>query len=33
MFSLSSFVIGPAVAGDEPPARPGIEQSGHDDHH
>ena len=32
MFSLSSFVIGPALAGDEPPARPGIEQSGHDEH-
>jgi hypothetical protein len=33
MFSLSSFVIGPAIAGDEPPAGPGIEQSGHDEHH
>lgn len=36
MFSLSSFVIGPAISGggDQPPARPGIEQpAGHDQHH
>jgi hypothetical protein len=32
-FSLSSFVIGPAIAGDDAPARPGIEQDGHDEHH
>ena len=35
MFSLSSFVIGPAISGgDEPPPQPGIEQrAGHDGHH
>ena len=33
MFSLSSFVIGPAISGDDAPARPGIEQGGHDQHH
>ena len=36
MFSLSSFVIGPAIAGsDESPApEPGIQQpTGHDQHH
>ncbi|HET8953204.1 MAG TPA: hypothetical protein VFN44_21965 [Solirubrobacteraceae bacterium] len=35
MFSLSSFVIGPAIAGENEPApRPGIEQpAGHDGHH
>ena len=33
MFSLSSFVIGPAISGADTPARPGIEQSGHDEHH
>jgi hypothetical protein len=33
MFSLSSFVIGPAISGDEAPARPGIEQDGHEEHH
>jgi apolipoprotein N-acyltransferase len=33
MFSLSSFVIGPAIASDNAPARPGIEQGGHDQHH
>lgn len=32
-FSLSSFVIGPAIAGDEAPAQPGIEQDGHVEHH
>lgn len=36
MFSLSSFVIGPAIAGgdESPPAKPGIQQpAGHDQHH
>ena len=35
MFSLSSFVIGPAISGEnEPPPRPGVEQpAGHDGHH
>ena len=33
MFSLSSFVIGPAISGEDGSARPGIEQSGHDQHH
>lgn len=33
MFSLSSFVIGPAISGDEAPAQPGIEQDGHEQHH
>jgi hypothetical protein len=34
MFSLSSFVIGPAIAGDDESTRPGIEQrGGHVDHH
>jgi len=33
MFSLSSFVIGPAISGDDSPARPGIEQDGHEQHH
>jgi hypothetical protein len=36
MFSLSSFVLGPAISGwgDDPPAAPGIERpAGHDQHH
>ena len=34
MFSLSSFVIGPAIAGEDGSARPGIEQrGGHEEHH
>jgi hypothetical protein len=36
MFSLSSFVIGPAISGGDEPAKPGpgIEQpAGHDGHH
>lgn len=35
MFSLSSFVIGPAISGgDDPAPQPGIEQpTGHDGHH
>ena len=33
MFSLSSFVIGPAIAGGEEPAQPGIEKDGHAEHH
>lgn len=34
MFSLSSFVVGPAIWGDDSPARPGIEQpDGHEQHH
>ena len=33
MFSLSSFVIGPAISGGDAPARPGIEEDGHDQHH
>lgn len=33
MFSLSSFVIGPAISGDNESARPGIEQDGHEQHH
>mgnify|MGYP000147275046 CR=1 FL=1 len=33
MFSLSSFVIGPAISGEDPPARPGLEQDGHGQHH
>jgi predicted PurR-regulated permease PerM len=35
MFSLSSFVIGPAISGGEDtPARPGIEQQDrHEQHH
>jgi hypothetical protein len=33
MFSLSSFVIGPAISGDSGSARPGIEQDGHEQHH
>ncbi len=33
MFSLSSFVIGPAISGDDAPSRPGIEQVGRDQHH
>ena len=32
-FSLSSFVIGPAISGDDAPARPVIEQDGHEQHH
>lgn len=34
-FSLSSFVVGPAIAGGEDePSRPGIQQpAGHDEHH
>jgi len=36
MFSISSFVIGPLITGDEDnaPAQPGIEQPpGHEEHH
>ena len=34
MFSLSSFVIAPAITGDEnTPTTPGIEQPGHGQHH
>ena len=34
MFSLSSFVIGPAISGGDEPAQPGIEQpEGHEQHH
>jgi hypothetical protein len=35
MFSLSSFVVGPAIAGDDDqPSPPGIEQpNGHEEHH
>ncbi|HEU0247876.1 MAG TPA: hypothetical protein VFR38_12395 [Gaiellaceae bacterium] len=33
MFSLSSFVIGPAISGENAPARPGIEDVGHAEHH
>ncbi len=35
MFSLSSFVIGPAITGsDSEPAKPGTEQpAGHEEHH
>ena len=33
MFSLSSFVVGPAISGDTEPARPGIERDGHEQHH
>ena len=35
MFSLSSFVIGPAISGgDDPAPKPGVEQpAGHDGHH
>lgn len=33
MFSLSSFVIGPAISGGDAPAQPGIEQDGHEQHH
>lgn len=36
MFSLSSFVIGPAISGEEAPVtpQPGIEQpAGHEQHH
>ena len=33
MFSLSSFVIGPAISGEDAPTRPGIEQGGHEQHH
>jgi hypothetical protein len=33
MFSLSSFVIGPAISADDKPAQPGIEQGGHNQHH
>ncbi|HSI96902.1 MAG TPA: hypothetical protein VK926_00940 [Gaiellaceae bacterium] len=32
-FSLSSFVIGPAISGDEGPARPATEQEDHAEHH
>lgn len=32
MFSLSSFVIGPAISGDEAPAQPDIQQE-HEQHH
>jgi len=33
MFSLSSFVIGPAISSDDSPARPGIQDDGHAQHH
>lgn len=34
MFSLSSFVVGPAISGgDSTREQPGIEQRGHDEHH
>jgi len=33
MFSLSSFVIGPAISGNDAPVGPGIEQGGHEQHH
>ena len=33
MFSLSSFVIGPAISGGDGPRRPGVEQNGHEQHH
>lgn len=34
MFSLSSFVIGPAITGDgDTPTTPGVEQPGHEQHH
>ena len=33
MFSLSSFVIGPAISGDASPSRPGIQDDGHAQHH
>ena len=35
MFSLSSFVLGPAISGgDDPAPKPGIEQpASHDEHH
>lgn len=33
MFSLSSFVIGPAIAGDEAQSRPAIVEDGHAEHH
>lgn len=33
MFSLSSFVLGPAISGGDAPAQPGIEQDGHEQHH
>ena len=32
-FSLSSFVVGPAISGEDAPAGPGIQQDGHADHH
>jgi hypothetical protein len=32
-FSVSSFVLGPAITGDDAPARPEIEQERHDEHH
>jgi hypothetical protein len=32
-FSFSSFVVGPAISGNDGPARPGIEQDGHEQHH
>lgn len=33
MFSLSSFVIGPAITGDDATSRPAIVDSGHAAHH
>lgn len=33
MFALSSFVIGPAISGDDSPARPGLQDDGHAQHH
>lgn len=32
-FSLSSFVIGPGISGVDGPARSGIEEDGHAEHH
>lgn len=32
MFSLSTFVIGPAIRGDEPAPQPAVEQPAHDQH-
>ena len=33
MFSLSSFVIGPAISGGDESSRPRIEQDSHEQHH
>lgn len=32
-FSLSSFVLGPAISRDDSPARPGVQDGGHAQHH